>query len=127
MLLGMPNIPFANSTALDTSQPLHKAQYGVHVAHLRGHDPGEFITRLTSVNPDRIEIPDTDDGRRLRALGPAQTPHAHPEHHTPVEAGPPLGPLLAGSSASPATPGRLTPRRRPETPARWPQRGIVRR
>ncbi|MFJ9891611.1 hypothetical protein ACIQRW_38000 [Streptomyces sp. NPDC091287] len=75
-------IPFVNGTTLGISQALYKALYRVHVAHLRGHDPGEFIARLASTNPDRIRIPDTDDGRRLRAalraLGPAQHPHAQP-------------------------------------------------
>ncbi|MGC5530412.1 hypothetical protein [Streptomyces sp. SR-10] len=75
-------IPFVNGTTLGISQTLCKALYRVHVTHLRGHDPGEFIARLASVNPDRIRIPDTDDGRRLRAalraLGPAQHPHAQP-------------------------------------------------
>ncbi|MEV7660163.1 hypothetical protein AB0O39_39215 [Streptomyces anulatus] len=75
-------VPFVDGTTLDISQTLYKTLYRVHVAHLRGHDPAEHIARLTSVNPDRIKIPDTDDGRRLRsslrALRPAQNPHAQP-------------------------------------------------
>jgi hypothetical protein len=75
-------IPFVNGTTLGISQTLYKALYRVSVTHLRGHDPGEFIARLASMSPDRVRIPDTDDGRRLRAalraLGPAQTPHAQP-------------------------------------------------
>lgn len=75
-------IPFVNGTTLGISQTLYKTLYRVHVAHLRGHDPAEHIAKLTSLNPDRIKIPDTDDGRRLRAslraLGPARHPHAQP-------------------------------------------------
>ncbi|MDX3486844.1 hypothetical protein [Streptomyces sp. ID05-18] len=71
-------IPFVNGTTLGISQTLYKALYRVSVTHLRGHDPGELIARLASMNPDRIKIPDTDDGRRPRALTPAQHPHAQP-------------------------------------------------
>ncbi|MFB7482682.1 hypothetical protein ACFUEM_30750 [Streptomyces anulatus] len=75
-------IPFVDGTTLGISQTLYKTLYRVHTAHLRGHDPAEYIARLTSLNPDRIKIPDTDDGRRLRAslraLRPAQNPHPQP-------------------------------------------------
>ncbi|MGX5397494.1 hypothetical protein ACWLMY_37475 [Streptomyces anulatus] len=60
-------IPFVNGTTLGISQTLYKTLYRVHTAHLRGHDPAEHIAKLTSLNPDRIKIPDTDEGRRLRA------------------------------------------------------------
>ncbi|MEU3703617.1 hypothetical protein AB0E82_15145 [Streptomyces anulatus] len=60
-------IPFVNGTTLGISQTLYKTLYRVHTAHLRGHDPAEHIAKLTSLNPDRIKIPDTDDGCRLRA------------------------------------------------------------
>lgn len=75
-------IPFVNGTTLGISQTLYKTLYRVHTAHLRGHDPAEHIAKLTSLNPDRIKIPDTDKGRRLRAslrtLRPAQNPHPQP-------------------------------------------------
>ncbi|MEU2578686.1 hypothetical protein ACIP3B_35950 [Streptomyces anulatus] len=75
-------IPFVDGTTLGISQTLYKALYRVGVTHLRGHDPGEFLARLASMNPHRVRIPDTDDGRRLRAslraLTPAQPPHAQP-------------------------------------------------
>ncbi|MGX1952670.1 hypothetical protein ACWIGY_20525 [Streptomyces anulatus] len=75
-------IPFVNGTTLGISQTLYKNLYRVHTAQLRGHDPADYIARLTSLNPDRIKIPDTDDGRRLRAslraLRPAQNPHPQP-------------------------------------------------
>ncbi|MFJ1860159.1 hypothetical protein ACIOHA_22940 [Streptomyces anulatus] len=54
----------------------------MHTAQLRGHDPAEHLAKLTSLNPDRIKIPDTHEGRRLRtslrALRPAQNPHLQP-------------------------------------------------
>ncbi|MFD4795271.1 hypothetical protein [Streptomyces anulatus] len=56
-------IPFVNGTTLGISQTLYKTLYRVHTAHLRGHDPAEHIAKLTSLNPGRIKIPDTDDGR----------------------------------------------------------------
>ncbi|WP_146066245.1 hypothetical protein [Streptomyces sp. ZL-24] len=60
--------PFVTgSSLLEISQSLYKALYRVHTAHLRGLDPGEFIARLASGNPDRIKIPGTRDGQRLRA------------------------------------------------------------
>ncbi|WP_405191609.1 hypothetical protein OG473_38355 [Streptomyces anulatus] len=75
-------VPFVDGTTLGISQTLYKTLYRVHVAHLRGHDPAEHIAKLTSLNPDRIKIPDTADGRRLRtslrALRPAQNPHPQP-------------------------------------------------
>ncbi|MFJ2437865.1 hypothetical protein ACIOWM_32075 [Streptomyces anulatus] len=75
-------IPFVDGATLGISQTLYKTLYRVHIAHLRGHDPAEHIAKLTSLNPDRIKIPDTDDGRRLRtslrALRPAQNPHPQP-------------------------------------------------
>ncbi|MER7651852.1 MULTISPECIES: hypothetical protein [Streptomyces] len=54
----------------------------MHIAHLRGDDPGESLARLTAMDPERIKIPDTDDGRRLRAslrsIRAAQTlTHSH--------------------------------------------------
>ncbi|MEV7660131.1 hypothetical protein AB0O39_39045 [Streptomyces anulatus] len=75
-------VPFVDGTTLGISQTLYKTLYRVHIAHLRGHDPAEHIAKLTSLNPDRIKIPDTADGRRLRtslrALRPAQNPHPQP-------------------------------------------------
>ncbi|MFJ2080713.1 hypothetical protein ACIOGW_36735 [Streptomyces anulatus] len=75
-------IPFVDGTTLGISQTLHKTVYRVHTAHLRGHSPAEHIAKLASLNPDRVKIPDTDEGRRLRAslraLRPAQNPHAQP-------------------------------------------------
>ncbi|NEB96511.1 hypothetical protein [Streptomyces anulatus] len=54
----------------------------MHTAHRRGHDPAEHIAKLASLNPDRAMIPDTDEGRRLRAslraLAFVQNPHAQP-------------------------------------------------
>ncbi|MFD8408929.1 hypothetical protein ACFV1G_30100 [Streptomyces anulatus] len=48
----------------------------MHTAHRRGHGPAEHIAKLASLNPDRVKIPDTDEGRRLRALASAQNSHA---------------------------------------------------
>ncbi|MER6022961.1 hypothetical protein [Streptomyces anulatus] len=72
-----------DGTTLGISQALCKALYRVHTAHLRGHDPAEHIAKLASVNPDRIKIPDIDEGRRLRASLRARrsgwvTPHPSP-------------------------------------------------
>ncbi|MFJ9690444.1 hypothetical protein ACIRRX_32755 [Streptomyces bacillaris] len=39
----------------------------VHTAYLCGLDRGEYIARLASGNPDRIKIPATREGQRLRA------------------------------------------------------------
>ncbi|MFD7380232.1 hypothetical protein [Streptomyces anulatus] len=54
----------------------------MHTAHRRGHGPAEHIAKLASLNPDRVKIPDTADGHRLRAslraLASAQNPHAQP-------------------------------------------------
>ncbi|MFB7852665.1 hypothetical protein ACFC34_37410 [Streptomyces sp. NPDC056053] len=59
--------PFATAAPAGISQALYKALYRLHVAHLRDHDLQERVTKLASMNPDRIMIPDTADGRRLRA------------------------------------------------------------
>ncbi|WP_344581791.1 hypothetical protein [Streptomyces lunalinharesii] len=48
------------------SQALYKALYLVYAAHLHG-DPAAALAELASMNADRVKIPDTDDGRRLRA------------------------------------------------------------
>ncbi|KOT71122.1 hypothetical protein ADK47_32620 [Streptomyces rimosus subsp. rimosus] len=74
--------PFVASFTRGISQALYKASYSVHIAHLRGDDPGESLARLTAMDPERIKIPDTDDGRRLRAslrsIRAAQTlTHSH--------------------------------------------------
>ncbi|MFD8823867.1 hypothetical protein ACFV1C_16085 [Streptomyces sp. NPDC059605] len=59
--------PFATAAPAGISQVLYKALYRLHAAHLRGHGLEEPVAKLESMNPDRIMIPDTADGRRLRA------------------------------------------------------------
>ncbi|MFB7482963.1 hypothetical protein ACFUEM_32865 [Streptomyces anulatus] len=75
-------IPFVDGAILGISQTLYKTLYRVHVAHLRGHGPAEHIAKLACLNPDRVKIPDTDEGRRLRAslraLTLAQNRHEQP-------------------------------------------------
>ena len=58
--------PFVVDSVPGISQALYKALYRVHVAQLRGHDPGEPLAKLASMDPERVKIPDTHDGRRLR-------------------------------------------------------------
>ncbi|MFE3152229.1 hypothetical protein ACFXJ6_37230 [Streptomyces sp. NPDC059218] len=58
--------PFVVASAPGISHALYKALYRVHTAHLRGHDMDEFLARIASMNPERVKIPDTDDGHRLR-------------------------------------------------------------
>ncbi|MCZ1011848.1 hypothetical protein [Streptomyces lydicus] len=59
--------PFVNAYAPGISGTLHKALYRLHVAHLRGHSRKAPLARLASMDPARVKIPDTEDGRRLRA------------------------------------------------------------
>ncbi|MFF2813240.1 hypothetical protein ACFVT2_39985 [Streptomyces sp. NPDC058000] len=40
--------------------------YRLHVAHSRGHDQAEPLAELAAMDAERVKIPDTDDGRRLR-------------------------------------------------------------
>ncbi|MFJ8387747.1 hypothetical protein ACIQ9Q_25120 [Streptomyces sp. NPDC094438] len=51
----------------------------MHTAHLRGHDLDEPLAELATMDPERVKIPGTDDGRRLRAslhrIRPARVPH----------------------------------------------------
>ncbi|WP_189852437.1 hypothetical protein [Streptomyces omiyaensis] len=75
--------PFVASAAcLDISQTLYRALYRVQATHLRGHDPGDALAALASVDPERVKIPDTEDGLRLRAalrgIQAARNLHPHP-------------------------------------------------
>ncbi|WP_159047651.1 hypothetical protein [Streptomyces sp. WM6378] len=49
------------------SQVLCKALYWLHVAHARGHDQCAAVARFASLDPERVKIQDSDEGRRLRA------------------------------------------------------------
>ncbi|MGW1334626.1 hypothetical protein ACWD7B_10155 [Streptomyces rubiginosohelvolus] len=60
-------VPFVTTNVSGISQSLYKALYRVHVAHLRDHAPNEFLARLAATDPERVKVPDTDEGRRLRA------------------------------------------------------------
>ncbi|MEV6748971.1 hypothetical protein ACFVZJ_02180 [Streptomyces sp. NPDC058322] len=72
--------PFVDRGTPGISQPLHKALYRLRTAYRHG-PPGqeEALARLASMNPDRVKIPDTDDGHRLKAaLRSARDRHAQP-------------------------------------------------
>lgn len=59
--------PFvAGGMVLDISQTLYKTLYRLHTAHLRGHDQTAPLAKLAATDPDRVKIPDTAVGRRLR-------------------------------------------------------------
>ncbi|WP_146022265.1 hypothetical protein [Streptomyces sp. CB02959] len=58
--------PFVVRLDRGLSQALYKALYRLYAAHVRGHDPAEPLAKLASMNAERVKIPDTDDGRRLR-------------------------------------------------------------
>lgn len=72
-------VPFITNIS-GISQSLYKALHRVHVAHLRDHAPDESLARLAAMDPERVKVPDTDEGRRLRTalhhLRTAQNPHA---------------------------------------------------
>ncbi|KOU36441.1 hypothetical protein [Streptomyces sp. WM6378] len=59
--------PFVVALRPGVSQALYKALYRLHVAHERGHDQSEAVARLASMDPERVEVPASDEGRRLRA------------------------------------------------------------
>ncbi|WP_328380520.1 hypothetical protein OHB13_37530 (plasmid) [Streptomyces sp. NBC_00440] len=63
--------PFVAGHAPGISQSLYKALYQLQTANRHGLDgPGEeerAIARLASMNPERLRIPETPVGRRLRA------------------------------------------------------------
>ncbi|MFD8119424.1 hypothetical protein [Streptomyces microflavus] len=59
-------VPFVTTSISGISQSLYKALYRVHVAHLRDHAPDESLARLAAMDPERVKVPDTDEGRRLR-------------------------------------------------------------
>lgn len=71
-------VPFVTRLAPGISQSLYKALYRLHAANCQmldadGHNltgsrgKEEALARLASMNPDRVVLPDTHDGRRLRA------------------------------------------------------------
>ncbi|MFI7087744.1 hypothetical protein ACIBUR_29625 [Streptomyces anulatus] len=79
--------PFvAGGLVLDISQTLYKALYRLHTAHLRGHDQTTPLARLAAMNPDRVKIPDTTAGHRLRTalhhLHPTPTRSRSRSNHT---------------------------------------------
>ncbi|MBK3584721.1 hypothetical protein JHN49_13660 [Streptomyces sp. MBT57] len=73
-------VPFVTTNAPGISQSLYKALYRVHVAYLRDHAPDESLARLAAMDPERVKVADTDEGRRLRTallhLRTAQNLHA---------------------------------------------------
>ncbi|MFC0602276.1 hypothetical protein [Streptomyces palmae] len=58
--------PFVGGPASGISQALYRALYRLKVARLRGHDHAEPLARLAAMDPERVKVPDTDTGRRLR-------------------------------------------------------------
>ncbi|MFP3119879.1 hypothetical protein [Streptomyces sp. Iso 434] len=60
-------VPFVTTNIFGISQSLYRVLHRVHVAHLRDHAPDEFLARLAAMDPKRVKVPDTDEGRRLRA------------------------------------------------------------
>ncbi|MFJ1744584.1 hypothetical protein ACIOG4_38855 [Streptomyces microflavus] len=79
--------PFvAGGLVLDISQALYRSLYRLHTAHLRGHDQTTPLARLAAMDPDRVKIPDTAAGRRLRTalhqIRPAPTPTRSRNNHT---------------------------------------------
>ncbi|MFE4497130.1 hypothetical protein ACFRKD_32260 [Streptomyces niveus] len=73
-------VPFVTTNVSGISQSLYRALHRVHVTHLRNHAPDEFLARLAAMDPERVKVPDTDEGRRLRTalhhLRTAQNLHA---------------------------------------------------
>ncbi|MFJ8313757.1 MULTISPECIES: hypothetical protein [unclassified Streptomyces] len=59
--------PFVVALKPGASQALHKALYRLQVAHVRGHDQSAAVARLASMDPERVKVPASDEGRRLRA------------------------------------------------------------
>ncbi|GGP77828.1 hypothetical protein GCM10010278_65190 [Streptomyces melanogenes] len=59
--------PFVVAPGRGISKALYKALYSLHVAHQGGHGQQEPLARLTAMDPERVRLPDTQEGRRLRA------------------------------------------------------------
>lgn len=72
--------PFVAGSAGGISQALYKALYRLQTAYRHGPQGQETaLARLASMDPGRVKIPDTADGRRLRAaLRTARDQHAQP-------------------------------------------------
>ncbi|MFF4205774.1 hypothetical protein ACFYZ8_34565 [Streptomyces sp. NPDC001668] len=72
--------PFVAGNAEGLSQSLYKALYRLQTAHRDGPQGQETaLARLTAMDPCRLKIPDTADGRRLRAaLRSAHNWHTQP-------------------------------------------------
>ncbi|MCX4851286.1 hypothetical protein [Streptomyces sp. NBC_00893] len=73
--------PFVDRGIPGISQPLHKALYRLRTAYRHGPQGQEqALTRLASMNPDRVKLPDTDEGRRPRAaLRATHNRHTQPQ------------------------------------------------
>ncbi|CAL9327223.1 hypothetical protein [Streptomyces sp. SudanB182_2057] len=60
--------PFVAGHAGGLSQSLQKALYRLETAYRDGPQRQKTaLARLAAMDPDRVRIPDTADGRRLRA------------------------------------------------------------
>ncbi|WP_371749266.1 hypothetical protein [Streptomyces sp. NBC_00280] len=72
--------PFVVGNAVGISQSLYKVLYRLQTAYRDGPQGQEMaLERLASLDPDRVKIPATDDGRRLRAaLRSVREQHAQP-------------------------------------------------
>ncbi|WP_371793782.1 hypothetical protein OG285_38490 [Streptomyces sp. NBC_01471] len=75
--------PFVVRSAPGISPSLYKALYRVHTADRHGlngpHAQQHALARLAAMDPSRVRLPDTDDGRRLRtALQANRNHHAKP-------------------------------------------------
>lgn len=72
--------PFVVGNAGGISQSLYKALYRLQTAYRHGPQGQKLaLAHLASMDPDRVKIPDTADGRRLRtALRSARDRHAQP-------------------------------------------------
>ncbi|MFE2424417.1 hypothetical protein [Streptomyces hokutonensis] len=60
--------PFVVGNVPGISQALYRAMYRLQTSHRHGPQGQELaVERLVVMDPDRLRIPDTDDGKRLRA------------------------------------------------------------
>ncbi|WP_159048037.1 hypothetical protein [Streptomyces sp. WM6378] len=59
--------PFVVALRPGVSQALYKALHRLHVAHVRGHGQSAAVARLASMDPERVKVPASEEGRRLRA------------------------------------------------------------
>jgi hypothetical protein len=72
--------PFVVGNVRGISQALYRALFRLQTSYRHGPQGQELaVERLVVMDPDRLRIPDTDDGQRLRAaLRAVRDRHAQP-------------------------------------------------